>query len=364
MKLAYLTPANSSHSRRWLRHFEAQGHAILWISLHQADPDLVSDLSRNVTFVDLHRSPNPWSLWGQAREARQLVRTFGADVLHVHSMGRYGLVGTLIDLPTVTTAWGSDVVDAGPLRRILLRRMIRRSVALTCDAEHLKRRLIALGADPDNIHIIYFGVELNEFDALPDAERSALRREMEVGDAPAIVSLRSLEPLYDVATLIRAIPRVSVEVPEVVCLIVSDGSERDRLHALAAELGVDDRVRFLGRRPVEDVRQLLQISDVYVSTALSDGGLAASTAEAMATRLPVIVSDSAENSIWISPGVNGWLFPPGNHDRLADLLIDTIRRKDMARQLAAAARSTIEERNNVAVEMARAEMVLREAIAR
>ena len=48
--------------------------------------------------------------------------------------------------------------------------------------------------------------------------------------------------------------------------------------------------------------------DIYVSTALSDGGLAASIAEAMAFERLVIVSDNSDNKLWVKNKKNGFLF--------------------------------------------------------
>jgi glycosyltransferase involved in cell wall biosynthesis len=60
-------------------------------------------------------------------------------------------------------------------------------------------------------------------------------------------------------------------------------------------LNVDDFVQFLGRIPHEAMPDLLTQADIYVSTSLSDAGISASTAEAMACGLPVIVTDTGEN---------------------------------------------------------------------
>lgn len=362
MKVAYLAPANSTHSRRWLRHLEAAGDPVLWMSIDRPLRETMADLSENVTYVELSGSRRPLTILKQIHQVRSLVNEFSADVLHVHSMGRYGLVGAAVSIPTVMTAWGSDIVLASGLKRLALRWMIRRSAALTCDAHHLRDALIGLGAAPDQIHLVYFGVEVHEFDALPAAERRTQRRRLGIPEGPVVISLRSLEPIYDLETLLRAMAVAASVVPSITCLLVGDGTERGRLESLSRSLGISPHIRFLGRLFLDEVRTMLQVADVYVSTALSDGGLAASTAEAMASRLPVIVTDAAENRLWVEPGENGWLFPPGDHRALAELLLEVLGDPHTAARAGARARATIEERNNVAIEMAKAATILRDVV--
>jgi len=95
--------------------------------------------------------------------------------------------------------------------------------------------------------------------------------------------------------------------------------------------------------------------DVYVSTSLSDAGIAASTAEAMACGLPVVITDSGENARWIEPGRNGFLVPLSEPGALAEKLLRLIDDPELRSRLGAAGRATIQERNDYQVEMAKME---------
>jgi L-malate glycosyltransferase len=197
--------------------------------------------------------------------------------------------------PCVVTAWGSEVLIAAKSRMMkpLVKWVFRRSDLITCDAEHMRQAMIQLGIDREKIRIIYFGTDVEKFQPRP--AREELRRELGASEAPVVISIRSLEPIYDVETLIQAIPSVLRAVPSAVFVIGGEGSEKEKLVRLAQELGIVAQVRFVGQLPNEQLPEYLNAANLYVSTSLSDAGLAASTAEAMACGLPVIVTALLQN---------------------------------------------------------------------
>ena len=80
-------------------------------------------------------------------------------------------------------------------------------------------------------------------------------------------------------------------------------------------------------------------------------GLASSIAEAMACQKIVIVSDSADNKLWISNGVNGFLFRSGSSKSLYKSIISAIDKKYLWDQISFNARKTILDRNDITNEM-------------
>jgi glycosyltransferase involved in cell wall biosynthesis len=110
-------------------------------------------------------------------------------------------------------------------------------------------------------------------------------------------------------------------------------------------------VRFIGSIPHDDLPAYLNAATVYVSTSLSDAGISASTAEAMACELPVVVTNSGENSLWIKDGVDGFLVETRDPATLSQRLIWLLGHPAEAHELGCRARSVIVERNNYEVEM-------------
>ncbi len=104
--------------------------------------------------------------------------------------------------------------------------------------------------------------------------------------------------------------------------------------------------------------------DVYVSTSLSDAGIDASTAEAMACGLPVVVTDVADNKKWVDNGVNGFVVPVKDPKSLAEKIIYLLQNEDIRKKFGKINRKIIEERNNYYKEMKKMEDIYKELIRR
>ncbi len=349
MKILFLAPANSIHSARWIRWFAAAGHDVTWISAHPLEVAEPPGLTLHVLPQD-GGALTRWARWLSA--VRRLVRDVQPDVVHVHSLGSYALLafGVPSGVPMVSTPWGSDIIlDANSWwRRAIVRRTLQRSVLFTCDAQHMRPRLAEFGVREDCVHIINFGVETERFVALAAARPAPAS----AGLRPLrVISLRLLDPIYDIPTLIRAASRLKAAGVNAAVDIHAGGPERERLEQMVADAALGDMVTFHGRYSHDTLPGILAGADVYVSTSTSDAGIAASTAEAMAAGLPAVISDSGENKAWITDGVNGRLFPVGDDAALAQALTEAAQSPAKRLEWAEAGQRSILDRNDYQTEM-------------
>ena len=354
-KICFLATGDSIHSFRWVQFFARRGHETHWISL----TPFMKAPEEAVQRYELPNHPREWvQILLSLRPVKKLLKRIQPDILHLHSAGRHGVLGAMTGFhPCVVTAWGSEVLIAAKSRLMkpLVKWVFRRADLITCDAEHMRQSMFQLGIDQEKIRIIYFGTDVEKFQ--PRARREEPRRSLGASGAPLVISIRSLEPIYDVETLIRAIPSVLRLVPSAVFVIGGEGSEKEKLVRLADELGILPQVRFVGQLPNEQLPEYLNAADLYVSTSLSDGGLAASTAEAMACGLPVIVTDSAENKLWVQEGKGGYVLPVQNSRALAEKMVYLLQNPSIGKQWGDFNRRVIQERNNYYLEMEKMEML-------
>lgn len=359
MKLCFLAAADNIHSFRWIHYFASHGHEVAWISLVPGTFERIP----GIHYHELGYGHDPLTVLGAVHGIRRVLRDFNPDVLHVHSVGSYGVAGLLSGyLPLVATPWGSDVIygKLSPIKRWFIRRVLNRATLITCDAEHMRDEITALGVDAGKARIINFGIDTNRF--CPRGPSSAIRAKLDLGEAPTVISLRNFDPVYDIPNLLRAIALVLAQRPDARFVIVGRGPLEAELKALAQSLGIMDQVRFVGFVPNVELPDYLSAMDIYVSTSLSDAGIAASTAEAMACGLPVVITDSGENGRWIESGSNGFLVPVSEPTALAEKLLRLIADPDLRSRLGVAGRATIQDRNDYQIEMAKME-VLYEQIA-
>jgi glycosyltransferase involved in cell wall biosynthesis len=122
---------------------------------------------------------------------------------------------------------------------------------------------------------------------------------------------------------------------------VGDGPERDKLEALAAELGVADRVTFMGARPNVDMPGLLSSGDLAIFPSLMEATSIAAL-EAMACELPVAASRVGGLPEIVGDAVGG-LFEPADPESLAWKVIALLRGGQL-RALGAEARRRVVDR--------------------
>ncbi|MCB0277487.1 MAG: glycosyltransferase family 4 protein [Calditrichaeota bacterium] len=149
-----------------------------------------------------------------------------------------------------------------------------------------------------------------------------------------------------VEVLIKALPAISESHPEVRCLIVGDGLERENLTRLAADLGVADRVIFTGKVPPPEVPALIATCDICYVPAIPGrnsriGGSSLKLYEYMACGIATVVSDIPGLNIVGSEGV-GRVVPAGDAAALAAASLDLLACRENLREMGARARRLAE----------------------
>ena len=119
--------------------------------------------------------------------------------------------------------------------------------------------------------------------------------------------------------LLRAFAPMAARHPDAVLLMVGDGPQRDELQALAAQLSLGTRVRFLGVR--HDMAAVYTLTDHLVLASLTEG-MPLVVLEAMACEVPVIASAVGDVPRLLARSTQGRLVPPGDVDALRDALDD------------------------------------------
>jgi glycosyltransferase involved in cell wall biosynthesis len=358
MRLCYLGSANSIHTQRWIKYFAEKGHETHLISY---EPGIIDNVKM---YVLPERKNRYFSLISRYFEVKKLVKNIKPDLVHAHYIGGYGWLGALTGShPFVASAWGSDILAEPKVSRIsclLTKFTLGRADILLCDGNNLKDGMTQLGADAEKIRIIFFGTDTQKF--RPEQRDEKLRKELFNSNSQIVISTRNLEPIYDVETLVNAVPLILKKLPETKFIIVGSGSEKEHLMGLAKSSGVLNSIKFVGRIPNVELPKYIASSDVYVSTSLSDGGLAASTSEAMACELPVVITDFGMNRMWVKDGVNGFIFPTKNPESLAEKTIYLLENKDIRIKFGKINRKIIQNRNDYYKEMNKIENVYKELV--
>lgn len=227
------------------------------------------------------------------REARALIgEGWDFDVIDAHYLYPDGVaavrVARALGKPVVLTARGSDVTlfPKYPRQRELILEAIRRADGVVSVAAALKDELVKLGAPAEKITVLRNGVDLQLFKPL---ERDQLRANLNL-TGKVIASVGSLIERKGHDVVIRAIAAI----PDATLLIAGDGEEEGRLKSLAKKLGVEARVRFLGRLAHEDLAEIYNAADALALASTREGWPNV-LLEAMACGTPAVASDAGGN---------------------------------------------------------------------
>lgn len=124
-------------------------------------------------------------------------------------------------------------------------------------------------------------------------------------------------------------------------LLVGRGDDRPRLEAMTEELGLQDGVHFLGFVPEEDLPSIYRASDVFAMASICEV-LSIPTLQALATGLPVVLVDAVALPELVDDGVNGYLVPPGDVEKMAAAILHIVQHPGTARRMGGASLSRSE----------------------
>ncbi|HXY90901.1 MAG TPA: glycosyltransferase family 4 protein [Acidimicrobiia bacterium] len=267
------------------------------------------------------------------REACEIVRGFGADVVQVHCVSANALYALechdRLALPLVVTVHGELTMDEHAVfqRRPFARRLLERAVTgadyvTACSANTLADLEVFLACDlAERSRVIRNGADPAEFaGAAAPADRD-----------PFILAVGRLVPQKGFDLLLEAYARAR---PGQRMVIAGEGPERTRLEAFAAALGIGDRIDWLGLAPRATVAGLMRSCDLFVLPSRADEGLPLVLLEAMAAACAILTADTGGVLEVVTPGESAAVVPKGDVDamarELASLTSDGERRARLA----------------------------------
>lgn len=171
---------------------------------------------------------------------------------------------------------------------------------------------------PDRIRVIHNGF-IGELRPVSDERRIAARQALGLPlDAPVAGMVANLRPVKRIDVFLRAAALAAREFPAARFVVVGEGRERVRLEGLCTELGLADRVMFLGRR--SDVMDIMPALDVGVLSSDSES-FSNAVIEYMAAGLPVVATDVGGCAEALGESPAGILIRPGDIDALVQAIL-------------------------------------------
>lgn len=239
------------------------------------------------------------------------------------------VVGQVHDDPFADDTHATSV--ARRLARHAARRTLRYFVALRVVGSGVQRELLAR-----KLHARVEVVPVPVAQLEGTAPRSSAPR------PPVVLFAGRLCAVKDVSTWLAVARRVADALPDARFVIAGDGPERAALEHRAAELGLADRVRFLGWVPSARLTEHYVAASVLLVTSRAEG-FGRVAVEAQACETPVVATRVTGLEDVVADGESGFLCPPGDVEALATAVLRVLRDDELRARLGRAGRRRVRE---------------------
>jgi glycosyltransferase involved in cell wall biosynthesis len=305
MRKLLLISSNTIHTYKYLQLVEDYFDEVLLITNEKSK---VYDYPT----VELNFNLKIKTLFSTVKEIKKQIELFQPSIIHIHQANSYAFFALLACrksfIPTVLTAWGSDVLLL-PKSNFLLKKMVqfnlRNADFLTSDSIYMAQEMEKIAPLKNRIIIANFGIDVTP----TNCEKENI-----------IYSNRLHKKLYRVDKILEAFSLFYTNNnTDWKLVIAATGTETDTLKIKAAELNLEHAIEFVGWIQKEDNEKWYSKAKIWVSIPESDA-TSISLLEAMACGCIPVVSDLPANCEWIQSGLNGIIVNDLESDFISDAL--------------------------------------------
>ena len=249
--------------------------------------------------------------------------------------------------PIVLIGHGGEFSHTGgsPIKWLVQRTVLRRTTLCLANSSFTADLFAQARVPRERIRIIYGGVRPERYEVAADRVQ-AVREDLGVGGAPLLFAASRLVERKGHEVVLRALPAVLEAQSETVWLIAGEGPLAEPLQALAAEVGVADAVRFLGRVDDDRLAELHAAADLFVMPSrpvrgMLAEGLGLAYLEAAAAGTPSVATTFGGIPDAVVDGETGLLVPPDDSDALAQAIVSLLGDPERRRAMGEAARERV-----------------------
>ena len=226
---------------------------------------------------------------------------------------------------------------------------VKRALFVNCISYFCRSQVMVFAPAEDwaKLRVVHCGVDMSQFEF---SEKPAAGKNL--------LFVGRLAAAKGLPVLLEAMR----ELPEATLTLAGDGPDRGLLERMARELGMESRVRFLGYQTPQQVRELLNFSDLFVMSSFAEG-VPVVLMEAMACGLPVVATRIAGIPELVIDGENGLLVTPGDVKVTAEAIARLLADAEMRKRMGAAGRKMVEREFNLNLEGAWLNRILSGALA-
>lgn len=297
-KLLVIGPV-SVHARSFIQFVRPVFKEIVFIGEGDLESPLVDK-----QYILKPRSINPFKVVARYQQLKKIIVKEQPDVVHIQQINRVAFLAatylTKTTIPYAVTPWGTEILliaNRNSIAKHMVQKVLSGAFCVTENSTAIAAAVADFGVPKDKVIRAMFGVE-----PIPFGEKEN-----------TIFSNRMLDPLYNIDTIITSFAVFQQENTSWNLVIAGIGELEDSLKQLVNDLGINDKVSFVGWLETEENRMYYQKASIFASFPSSDS-TSVSMLEAMSTGCIPVISDLLAPREWVTDSLNGVIRKEGEEN--------------------------------------------------
>jgi glycosyltransferase EpsD len=308
--------------------------------VHEVSPELIN-LGCKIHNIQFQRSPLKKDNYIAYRKIKELILKEGYELVHVHTPVASFLTRlacrNIPNLKVIYTSHGLRFYEGAPLKNWLLYYPLEKLAARWTDGiitineeDYNSARKLKL-AKSNSIHRVHgVGVDLTKFQPKTMDMKAKLRKKYNYSENEFILFYAAeLNRNKHQDLLINVVNLLKSKIKNIRLLLAGNGNLKEQYEEQVKKLGLQYYVQFLGYR--RDIPELLKISDVAVASSRREG-LPVNVMEAMATGLPLVVTNCRGQRELICDGENGFIVGIDDTEGFANAVEELYKSRETRRK--------------------------------
>lgn len=291
--------------------------------------ELVGRIDKNIKVMELnHYEGIQLSV---LKRLRDIIISENIDIIHTRNYKPYmfGYLSSmwLRGVSVIHSEHGKDY-PFGRVKMFIQKLFSYHTDLIIALSNDIKMNMIRyIGIDSERIKVIINGVDTKKFS--PGVCKANLRDEFKLDESDIVIgAIGRLVKVKNIPELLRAVGNAYAGNNKIRLIVVGDGPERDEFQKIITRDNMESYVQLAGSR--NDINDMLRLFDIYTLTS-SNEGISNTLLEAMASGLPVVVSNVGGNKEIVESDAVGCKYESGDHESLTRILLE-LASDDSARE--------------------------------